>query len=307
MMFPKIQVQKKIHVGGLSVFPLVTKKQLMTKVKSGMTMIAKGKVCVEEVDESGHVPTLFVRNSGNYHVLFLEGDQLVGAKQNRICNSSLLIAPQSHARIPVSCVERGRWHHNSKSFSPSPNAATPSMRSVLKAAKLQPPVGRVEDGHQVPQQNVHQADQGKVWAEVDRMETVHCSASQTNSMDEVFAHKRQQLTEYRKAMSYVPGAMGWVIAIGGSIRTVDLFGKRSLCKKAWTRILRGSALEAMASSGKCNVDPEAVGNMMQELQNLSWKSVNAVSAGEEYVAVDKKRIGSSLMLDRQLVHLSVVV
>ena len=302
-MFPKIQVQEKIHVGGLSVFPLVTSKQLKSKVKSGMSMVARGKVRVQEVDESGHVPTLFVRNHGNYHVLFLEGDQLVGAKQNRICNSSLLIAPKSHALIPVSCVERGRWHHKSDAFSSSPNAATPTMRSVLKSTKMHSLAAGVEDAHM----DVHHADQGEVWQEVDRMETLHASGSQTNSMDEVFTHREQQFTDYAKAISYVPEAMGWVIAIGGSIRAVDLFGNRKLCKNAWNRILRGSALEAMTSDGKCKVDQETVDQLIKDLRKLSWKPVKAVSAGEEFVAVNKKRIGSSLMLDNQLVHLSVVV
>ncbi len=302
-MFPKIKVQKKIHVGGLSVFPLVSSKQLKTKVKSGMSMVARGKVRVQEVDESGHVPTLFVRNHGDYHVLFLEGDQLVGAKQNRICNSSLLIAPKSHALIPVSCVERGRWHPKSEAFSSSPNAATPSMRSVLKVTKMHSMVAGKEEGNA----DVHHADQGEVWEEVDRMETMHASLSQTNSMDEVFKHREQQFTDYAKAISYVPESMGWVIAIGGSIRAVDLFGNRKLCKKAWNRILRGSALEAMTSGGKCKVDQQSVDQLLQDLRKLPWKSVSAVSAGEEFVAVDKKRIGSSLTLDNQLVHLSVVV
>ena len=108
MIIPELHIQNKIHFGGLSVFPLVTKKQLKLEVNSGMEMLEKGIVRIEEVDQSGTVSTLLMSNSGKFHVLFLEGDQLIGAKQNRICNSTVLMPPQSHAKIPVSCVERER-------------------------------------------------------------------------------------------------------------------------------------------------------------------------------------------------------
>ena len=42
---------------------------------------------VEEVSEGGSVPNLFVENKGDIRVLFLEGEQLIGAKQNRVLNS----------------------------------------------------------------------------------------------------------------------------------------------------------------------------------------------------------------------------
>ena len=42
-------------------------------------------------------------------VLLYDGEELVGAKQNRILNVTVLVAEQTGVRIPVSCVEQGRW------------------------------------------------------------------------------------------------------------------------------------------------------------------------------------------------------
>jgi len=60
------------------------------------------------------VPNLAVDNKGERFVLFVEGQELRGAKQNRVLNASVLIAAHTKTVIPVSCVEQGRWRYVSK-------------------------------------------------------------------------------------------------------------------------------------------------------------------------------------------------
>jgi hypothetical protein len=66
---------------------------------------------IEELHEAGSAPELRVVNEGALRVLILEGDELVGARQNRVVNSSVLVAAGSELVLPVSCVERGRWSY----------------------------------------------------------------------------------------------------------------------------------------------------------------------------------------------------
>ena len=72
---------------------------------------------ITEVDESGSVPELLVKNKGALDVIVLEGEELRGAKQNRIVNTTIIIPAGSEILLPVSCVEQGRWRHNSARFS----------------------------------------------------------------------------------------------------------------------------------------------------------------------------------------------
>jgi ARG and Rhodanese-Phosphatase-superfamily-associated Protein domain len=39
-----------------------------------------------------------------------DGQELVGAKQNRVLNVTVLIEAESEVLLPLSCVEEGRWH-----------------------------------------------------------------------------------------------------------------------------------------------------------------------------------------------------
>ena len=93
---------------------------------------------IEETSEAGTVPELRVLNDGDVAVLLLDGEELVGAKQNRVLNLSILVPPGSSITIPVSCVEHGRWSRRSARFASSPRANYPEggaarMRQVTNS------------------------------------------------------------------------------------------------------------------------------------------------------------------------------
>jgi hypothetical protein len=71
--------------------------------------LAAGTLRVTEVSEGGSVPRLSAVNDGDKAVLILDGEELVGAKQNRIANLTILVPAKRTIPIPVSCVEAGRW------------------------------------------------------------------------------------------------------------------------------------------------------------------------------------------------------
>ncbi len=63
---------------------------------------------ITEVSDKGAVPELGVTNPLGERVLLYDGEELVGAKQNRILNVTVLVDAESSLLIPVSCVEAGR-------------------------------------------------------------------------------------------------------------------------------------------------------------------------------------------------------
>src|SRR5262245_34842099 len=98
--------------GALTVIPILapmqTEPEWLTLAEAG------DRVRITEVDEEGSVPELRLANLGNLPLLLLDGEQLVGAKQNRILNMTVLVAARSEVTIPVSCVERGRWGYRGR-------------------------------------------------------------------------------------------------------------------------------------------------------------------------------------------------
>jgi len=109
---------------------------------------------VTEVSKAGSVSFLQVANGADRPLLLLDGEELLGAKQNRILNTTVLVAAHTEVTIPVSCVEQGRWGYRGRQFRPGDASLYASLRA-RKAAHVSQSV-RAGRGHR--------ADQGEVWA-----------------------------------------------------------------------------------------------------------------------------------------------
>jgi hypothetical protein len=93
--------------------------------------------CIEvtEFTETGQVPRIKIINRSGHMVFVMAGEQLVGCKQNRVVNASIMIPPHSEMPLPVTCVERGRWGYRSAVFSSAHSSAV-SVESGSLGRKL---------------------------------------------------------------------------------------------------------------------------------------------------------------------------
>jgi hypothetical protein len=98
------------------------------------------------------VPELVLVNRGKSMLFVLDGEEVVGGRQNRIVNASFLVAPGSRVVLPVSCVEHGRWHGTSSRFE-----SGEAMSFALKREKEQ------QVRRNLRTVGAHQADQGAIW------------------------------------------------------------------------------------------------------------------------------------------------
>lgn len=96
--------------GALAVLPIMADLPAGPDYLTLGEALAAGTLTITEISEGGSVPELAVINEGNLPVLFLDGEELAGAKQNRVVNTTILLKEHSKTVIPVSCVEQGRWH-----------------------------------------------------------------------------------------------------------------------------------------------------------------------------------------------------
>jgi hypothetical protein len=296
---PEIRIGDPVRYQALSVFPLFASTNSPLDYLLSDEAIDGGSVAVEEVSEAGSVPDLIVENQGDIRVLFLEGEELRGAKQNRILNTSVLIAAKSKTKIPVSCVEAGRWRYKSRRFGSAGTHSPSKLRYVLKSSVTGS--ARARRGHG--------SDQGKIWQEVDRQLASLGTLSGTSALADTFRDYADKLGEFRDKVRYVEGAIGVAVAVGKKVVALDLFDKPTTCQKVWNRLLTGFVLDALeAQSEQAEAGAADVEGVLQATSRMSWEKTEAVGEGEEYRAeVDEEIHGSALTFAELPVHLSVMV
>ena len=302
--FTQVRVGQPVRYQTLSVFPLFDGSNTPVEYTLADDGIASGAVSVEEVSEAGSVPDLRVENKGDVRVLFLEGEELVGAKQNRILNTSVLIAAHSKMKIPVSCVEQGRWRYRSRQFGSSGSHSSSKLRYFLKRSVTQ----------SVMAKGGHRSDQGKVWEEVERQQSALGASSRTCAMSDTFLTHQENVAEFREKLQYVDGACGLAVAIGKKVVAVDLFDQPTTCRKVWQRLLSGYVLDALeanadASRAEANQAEAAdVERLVATANAMPWQKADPVGEGDEYRASQGDEVhASALTLDHSPVHVSVVV
>ena len=294
---PKVRVGDPLRHQSLSVFPLFTETNGSVDYLLSDEALAAKSLVVEEVSEKGSIPDLSVENKGDTRVLFIEGEELVGAKQNRVLNTSILIAAQSKTKIPVSCVEQGRWGYQSRGFSSRGRHSPSKLRYALKASVSRSAKAR----------RGHRSDQHEVWNEVARQQLSLGVSSPSMAMSDTFETYRDRMAEFKNRLKYVEGATGVAFAIGKKLVALDLFDKPSTCRKIWERLLTGYVLDTLeAANDDEHAEAADVEQLLSAVDVANWEQVDPVGEGEEHRTEIGQDHVSVLSLDAVLVHQSIV-
>jgi hypothetical protein len=209
--------------------------------------VATGNCRVAEVDEGGSVPNLRVDNNGDTLVLVLDGEELRGAKQNRVLNTTILVGKQSSLVVPVSCTEQGRWSYESREFFAAEYIAERKLRASLQFTVD----ASVRSGRG------HRSDQGRVWDEVRALHADQATSSPTGAMRGAFEDRGRELQEYVDALPAVEGQQGLLVLLGGAVVGMDFVSIPEKYARVHTKLVRSYALAALGAERAGAVAPAA--------------------------------------------------
>jgi hypothetical protein len=289
----KISLGTPTAYRNLTLTPILLKDGPLSSIEpmSLEEALGAGTLRVSEVSAEGHVPELRVENSGEAPVLILDGEELVGAKQNRIVNVSILVPPHAEIVIPVSCIEAGRWGYSRPSFAAASRVLNPEIRSRKAEAVTR----------NLKAKKLRFSDQRDVWDGVDKMLYALGAASPTRALSDGFEERVNAIGDYVAAFKLQPGQVGVLYRIGGVLAGLDLFASEHTFARAFAKLARGSALQALAGYDKDGPSLDESG-FLQAALTAPAERFPAVGLGEE-LRLDTDGIGGgALQVASGLVH-----
>jgi hypothetical protein len=256
-------------------------------------------VRVTEVNQSGSVPELTVVNELDACVFLMDCQELLGAKQNRILNTDVLVGAKASITIPVSCVEAHRWSYSSPSFSVGKSASY-SIRAG-KHARVHDSLKRGES---------HDADQGAVWNEVSTSLHAAGAVSPSAALHDAYEQRKQDLTRLRSSLRMPEEAVGLAVFRGERFQGLDLFDRHTTLKYFWESLLDSYAIDFLAEA----VDPkqppasplaEQVQRLLETAAGGQWESFKSPGLGMDWRLEDPTTTGSALVAQDVVIHLQL--
>ncbi len=287
----------------LSMLPLAPRQARPETAPAYATLdesLALGLVEITEISDAGSVPELRVVNRGDRATLIVDGQELIGAKQNRIVNLTILVPAQATLTIPVSCVEAGRWSARSRAF-----AAAPRTQYATGRAKR---MAQVSDA--MREHGARHADQADIWNDIALKSERLNARSETGAMDAMFLDHASFIEKAVEALPAAPKQTGAVFAVSGRLLGFDLFDSPSTLRKLLPKLIRSAAVDALDSAlvaprgrKKSTLSAEAE-QFFAALSAAPAQRARALGQGED-VRITAPGLTAAALLDNDaVIHLS---
>jgi hypothetical protein len=240
-------------------------------------------------ENSPEVRSLLVRNNSRFHVFLMAGESLSGGKQNRLISENVLLRPHGRAvRVPVYCIERGRWSPGRGTLSSAGFAAPHSMRKMA--------------GEGVSQRAMWDAVGGLIEETESRSENEDLSA--------VFENRfvREELGRYRREIRIpIHETVGCVAVINGRIAACDVFSSPDLFRKLRDKVLDSYFMDAIPKRDRRGHWPgppseHEIRRFLDRVFRASFRDRSGRDLGRIVNIAGNGIDGEGLVFDRQAVH-----
>lgn len=228
------RVLEPLTFGSLSLLPIVAESP---ETKTSYLVLDEGmkskKVKISEVSADGSVNELAISNTSSDPLFLMAGEVIIGGKQDRIIGKTMVVPAKTKQKVPVFCVEHGRWSGRKASFESTGALAHKSLRTKASFK-----------------------DQGEVWKEVKSKNGKRKVSNKTDTYGRVATGKKVRESvkgfdqHFKKALKSLDAKqrtkhVGYVVALNGKVVSIEVFSSSALFRKLEGKLLRSYYVEAV--------------------------------------------------------------
>jgi len=254
---------------------------------------------INEVSEEGHVNKILLKNNSDKFVFIMDGDIILGAKQNRVFNTSMLIGPNKEYYLSVSCIEKNRWQKSSSSFRPANFLSHKSLRKK-----------KIDSYY-----NRGSYSQKEVWDEVGNLNRRYKQRSKTSSHTILYESKKHLVDNLKNKFEMNPNANGLAYFINGDLQGIEMFYNDSIYKSYYLPLVSSICLEGILNSDKNynNLNKNEVVKIIDQTfyhnnsNSKNIKSYDGQILGAELKLSDSIMSTNTLIFQNEQIHQSIII
>ena len=203
--------------------------------------------------EGAEVNTLYAQNLSNDTLFLMAGEVIQGGKQDRVIGEDCVIAPRTgKVKVPVYCVEAGRWSAGRRDGNNFVSYFSVSGQSVRKAVEVD-------------------KKQSKVWEKVDDANVKNKVPTSTSAYTALSSATEYQKTEkeyfdvLKQKLDAEKDVVGVIVVSGDKVLGCEIFATEQLFRKLSDNLLRSYIHEAATNGKPVSISAAAVKRYMDDL------------------------------------------
>jgi hypothetical protein len=301
--FSALRIGTPRTVGGITMIPLSSDAPSRLRYLTVGEALARNLVDITEVGSGGHVPEVHVTSRADRPVLFLDGDALIGAKQNRVLNLSVLVAAESTTVVPVSCVEAGRWSPASPSFSSGDALHFASARGRRMA----------DVSLSMHRTGTRRSDQSRVWEDMAAYSADLRVRTASGAMQDIFESVRTPVENVLGQLGIEPGQRGAAFVVDGRLLGLDVLSSEVAFANVFPKLVRSYAVEVQRRSGASADKPievsedlarSLVHDALARMHGATWQDYAGAGIGSDLRLSLPELNAGALVYDEEVIHLA---
>lgn len=295
--FSELTVGTPVNNQSAQIFPLFGANGNASDYILAFQAIARHLAFFRETSDAGNVSALVVENRSEKTILLIEGEHLIGAKQNRIVNTSLIVGAKSILEVPVSCVEQGRWSYRSHSLCPDGSHPCSKIRRALRKSVKQ----------NLFRHGKYLSDQGEIWDSIENLHAAYGVNSPTGAMSDGHNAYVEKIDKFKDRLKYVDDAIGMAVAVEGRLLMLDVFDQPNTCHVFWDRLVSGLFFDAeRAKNASEQMEKKDIQRLLEKTDEIEWQPAPPIGAGKKFTGDLSGTSVELLKLGDATIHASLI-
>ena len=150
------------------------------------------------------------------------------------------------------------------------------------------------------------ADQCEVWNGIEELSKDADVQSPTNSMNDVFESKKEDLEEYLEAFKCLASQTGVIVFVNGRVEGFDIISLNSAYEDIHPKLLKSYAIDSILDrKGKDSTQSlYKAKNFIKKTIKCRGKKYDSKGIGLDYRFETNKLVGSSLVYSEKVIHVA---